>query len=125
MTKLYQILIWLSSVGVLTCFVKMYVLMFLVMSVIIVLSSKFIGKSLSKAVVITDIAVLVSAFFTLKSSLGLILPLGYSVFAFSAISLIINQYRDYKNYTALEILCYLFQRYLQARLIEPMILLDN
>ena len=62
MTKLYQILIWLSSVGVLTCFVKMYVLMFLVMSVIIVLSSKFIGKSLSKAVVITDIAVLVSAF---------------------------------------------------------------
>ena len=104
MTKLYQILIWLSSVGVLTCFVKMYVLMFLVMSVIIVLSSKFIGKSLSKAVVITDIAVLVSAFFTLKSSLGLILPLGYSVFAFSAISLIINQYRDYKNYTALEIL---------------------
>lgn len=101
MTKLYQILIWLSSVGVLTCFVKMYVLMFLVMSVIIVLSSKFIGKSLSKAVVITDIAVLVSAFFTLKSSLGLILPLGYSVFVFSAISLIINQYRDYKNYTAL------------------------
>ena len=58
--------------------------------------------------VITDIAVLVSAFFTLKSPLGLILPLGYSVFAFSAISLIINQYRDYKNYTALEILCYLF-----------------
>ena len=36
--------------------------------------------------VITDIAVLVSAFFTLKISLVLILPLGYSVFVFSAIS---------------------------------------
>ena len=118
MTKLYQILIWLSSVGVLTCFVKMYVLMFLVMSVIIVLSSKFIGKSLSKAVVITDIAVLVSAFFTLKSSLGLILPLGYSVFVFSAISLIIQLWKFSVTYSS-------FQRYLQARLIEPMILLDN
>ena len=63
MTKLYQILIWLSSVGVLTCFVKMYVLMFLVMSVIIVLSSKFIGKSLRNAVGMSDLVVLGSAFF--------------------------------------------------------------
>lgn len=97
------------------------------MSVIIVLSSNFIGKSLSKAVVITDIAVLVSAFFTLKSPLGLILPLGYSVFAFSAISLIINQYRDYKiiRLWKFSVTYSSFQRYLQARLIEPMILLDN
>ena len=71
MTKLYQILIWLSSVGVLTCFVKMYVLMFLVMSVIIVLSSNFIGKSLSKAVVITDIAVLVEESVGIDPSFGL------------------------------------------------------
>ena len=34
--------------------------------------------------------------------------LSWSVFAFSAISLIVNQYRDYKDYTLLEILCYLF-----------------
>ena len=71
MTKLYQILIWLSSVGVLTCFVKMYVLMFLVMSVIIVLSSNFIGKSLSKAVVITDIAVYVEESVGIDPSFGL------------------------------------------------------
>lgn len=108
MTKLYQIVIWLASVAVLTCFVKMYVLMFLVMSVIIAMSSKILGKNKSKDIIVTDILILVSAFFALKSSRDLILPLGYSVFAFSAISLIVNQYRDYKDYTVLEILCYLF-----------------
>ena len=108
MIKLYQTVIWLASVAVLTCFVKMYVLMFLVMSVIIALSSKLLGMNKSKVIIATDVLILVSAFFTLKSSQGLILPLGYSVFAFSAISFIANQYRDYKDYTVLEILCYLF-----------------
>ena len=108
MTKLYQTVIWLASVAVLTCFIKMYVLMFLVMSVIIAMSSKLLGKNKSKNIIVTDILILVSAFFALKSSHSLILPLGYSVFAFSAISLVANQYRDYKDYTVLEILCYLF-----------------
>lgn len=108
MIKLYQTVIWLASVAVLTCFVKMYVLMFLVMSVIIVLSSKLLGKNKSKNIIVTDILILVSVFFTLKGSQILMLPLGYSVFAFSAISLIVNQYKDYKEYTVLEILCYLF-----------------
>lgn len=108
MIKLYQTVIWLASVAVLTCFVKMYVLMFLVMSVIIALSSKLIGMNKSKVIIAADVLILVFAFFTLKSSQGLILPLGYSVFAFSAISFIANQYRDYKDYTVLEILCYLF-----------------
>lgn len=108
MIKLYQTVIWLASVAVLTCFVKMYVLMFLVMSVIIVLSSKLLGKNKSKNIIVTDILILVSAFFTLKGSQVLMLPLGYSVFAFSAISLIVNQYKNYKEYTVLEILCYLF-----------------
>lgn len=108
MIKLYQTVIWLASVAVLTCFVKMYVLMFLVMSVIIVLSSKLLGKNKSKNIIVTDILILVSAFFTLKGSQVLMLPLGYSVYAFSAISLIVNQYKDYKEYTVLEILCYLF-----------------
>lgn len=108
MIKLYQTVIWLASVAVLTCFVKMYVLMFLVMSVIIALSSKLLGKNKSKNIIVTDILILVSAFFTLKGSQVLMLPLGYSVFAFSAISLIVNQYKDYKEYTVLEILCYLF-----------------
>lgn len=108
MIKLYQTVIWLASVAVLTCFVKMYVLMFLVMSFIIAISSKLIGMNKSKVIIAADVLILVSAFFTLKSSQGLILPLGYSVFAFSAISFIANQYRDYKDYTVLEILCYLF-----------------
>lgn len=108
MTKLYQTVIWLASVAVLTCFIKMYVLMFLVMSVIIAMSSKLLGKNKSKNIIISDILILVSSFFALKGSKDLILPLGYSVFAFSAISLIVNQYRDYKDYTLLEILCYLF-----------------
>lgn len=108
MIKLYQTILWLASVGILTCFVKMYVLMFLVISVIIAISSKLIGKNKSKIIIATDVLILVSAFFTLKSSQGLIFPLGYSVFAFSAISLIANQYRNYKDYTVLEILCYLF-----------------
>ena len=108
MTKLYQTVIWLASVAVLTCFIKMYVLIFLVMSVIIAMSSKLLGKNKSKNIIISDILILVSSFFALKSSHSLILPLGYSVFAFSAISLVANQYRDYKDYTVLEILCYLF-----------------
>ena len=108
MTKLYQTVIWLASVAVLTCFIKMYVLMFLVMSVIIAMSSKLLGKNKSKNIIISDILILVSSFFALKGSKDLILPLGFSVFAFSAISLIVNQYRDYKDYTLLEILCYLF-----------------
>lgn len=108
MIKLYQTVIWWASVAVLTCFVKMYVLMFLVMSFIIAISSKLIGMNKSKVIIAADVLILVSAFFTLKSSQGLILPLGYSVFAFSAISFIANQYRDYKDYTVLEILCYLF-----------------
>jgi alginate O-acetyltransferase complex protein AlgI len=78
------------------------------MSVIIVLSSKLLGKNKSKNIIVTDILILVSAFFTLKGSQVLMLPLGYSVFAFSAISLIVNQYKNYKEYTVLEILCYLF-----------------
>ena len=107
MIKLYQTVIWLASVAVLTYFIKMYVLMFLVMSVIIAMSSKLLEKNKSKNIIVTDILILVSAFFALKSSRSLILPLGYSVFAFSAISLVANQYRDYKDYTVLEILCYL------------------
>ena len=102
MTKLYQTVIWLASVAVLTCFIKMYVLMFLVMSVIIAMSSKLLGKNKSKNIIISDILILVSSFFALKGSKDLILPLGFSVFAFSAISLIVNQYRDYKDYTLLE-----------------------
>lgn len=108
MTKLYQTLIWLASVGILTCFVKMYVLMFLVMSAIIAISSKLLGKNKRKSIIVTDVLILVSVFFALKCSIGLLLPLGYSVFAFSAISFIVNQYREYKDYTVLEILCYLF-----------------
>ena len=108
MTKLYQAIIWLASVGVLTYFVKMYVLIFLVISVIIVISSKLLGKGKGKGIIVADILILVSVFLAMKSSMSLILPLGYSVFAFSAISLIVNQYRDYKDYKVLEILCYLF-----------------
>lgn len=108
MTKLYQAIIWLASVGVLTYFVKMYVLIFLVISVIIVISSKLLGKGKGKNIIVADILILVSVFLAMKSSMSLILPLGYSVFAFSAISLIVNQYRDYKDYKVLEILCYLF-----------------
>ena len=108
MTKLYQAIIWLASVGVLTYFVKMYVLIFLVISVIIVISSKLLGKGKGKNIIVADILILVSVFLAMKSSMSLILPLGYSVFAFSAISLIVNQYRDYKDYNVLEILCYLF-----------------
>jgi alginate O-acetyltransferase complex protein AlgI len=108
MTKLYQTVIWLASVGVLTYFVKMYVLIFLVISVIIVISSKLLGKGKGKNIIVADILILVSVFLAMKSSMSLILPLGYSVFAFSAISLIVNQYRDYKDYKVLEILCYLF-----------------
>lgn len=108
MTKLYQVIIWLASVGVLTYFVKMYVLIFLVISVIIVISSKLLGKGKGKGIIVADILILVSVFLAMKSSMSLILPLGYSVFAFSAISLIVNQYRDYKDYKVLEILCYLF-----------------
>lgn len=108
MTKLYQAIIWLASVGVLTYFVKMYVLIFLVISIIIVISSKLLGKGKGKSIIVADILILVSVFLAMKSSTSLILPLGYSVFAFSAISLIVNQYRDYKDYKVLEILCYLF-----------------
>ena len=63
MTKLYQTVIWLASVAVLTCFIKMYVLMFLVMSVIIAMSSKLLEKNNSKNIIVTDILILVSAFF--------------------------------------------------------------
>ena len=108
MTKLYQTLIWLASLGVLTCFVKIYVLIFLVLSVLIVISSKLLGKGKRKRIIVIDIIIIASVFFALKSTPGFILPLGYSVFAFSAISLIVNQYKSYKDYTAIEIFCYLF-----------------
>lgn len=106
--NLYQTSILIASIVVLTCFVKIYILMFIVMSVMIVLSSLLLGKYHDKRIIAVNVVVLLSAFIFLKNITGYALPIGYSVFAFSAISLLVDQYKSYKKYSLLEVLCFLY-----------------
>lgn len=108
MKILFQTLTLIVSVLVLFFFIRMYALVFILISVIVALSSKVLSKSKNKLVVIINIVMLATIFLTLKNANGIYFPLGYSVFAFSAISLIIDQYRKPHDYTTLEILCYMF-----------------
>lgn len=106
--KLYQTSILIASIVVLAYFVKIYILMFVVISAIVAFSSCLLNKHHSKGIVAVNIAILLFAFLILKNAQGYALPVGYSVFAFSAISLLVDQYRMHRCYSLLEILCFLF-----------------
>ena len=106
--KLYQTTILIASIVVLACFVRIYILMFIVMSAIVAFSSSLLNKHHSKGIVAVNVVILLLAFLLLKNAEGYALPVGYSVFAFSTISLLVDQYKSHRCYSLLETLCFLF-----------------
>jgi len=107
--KKYQLTVLLSSITVWVYMVHSYIIMFLLLSVVTLLIDKCLLKNHSSLAVFLNTCLYLTGFFLLKNVKieGLILPVGYSVFAFSAISYIIDQKKDYKNYSILDLLNYL------------------
>jgi alginate O-acetyltransferase complex protein AlgI len=62
----------------------------------------------NKNYVIAPVTVLVGCFALLHSSInGILFPVGYSIFAFSSVSLLVDQYRNPCNYSYSQIISYL------------------
>ncbi len=105
--KKYFLLI--VSLGCYTYFVKEYILLFLLQASLLILFSKQIEKG-NKAKLHACLSILtyILGFVILKYSNSYSLPLGYSVFAFTSISYIVDLYKNHFRHAIIDILCYLF-----------------
>ena len=108
MTK-YQLIVLISNLVVWTCMVHMYVIMFIFLAFAVILIERFLLIKESTLAITLNTTLFMSGFFLLKNVewRGIILPVGYSVFAFSAISYMIDQKREREDYSLLETLNYL------------------
>lgn len=86
-------------------FVKEYVVLMMLLALCLCMLNR-IQKNWS---LVLGIAILISVFCLLKSAvIDWKLPLGYSVFAFSAISMLVDSKKEQKEYGILDQLCFLF-----------------
>lgn len=70
--------------------------------------TSYLERNTTKTAVAIPIIVIIAVFFFLRSDVGgLGFPLGYSVLAFTSISILIDQYRNPVHYRFADILCYL------------------
>lgn len=77
-------------------------------AVMVVICASYLGHNHTKTAVAIPVSVIVAGFFFLKSDVGgLGFPLGYSVLAFTSISILIDQYRNPAHYRYADILSYL------------------
>lgn len=108
--RFHQFLILSTSLIVWFWAVKLYALLFLLLATLTLILGYCLERQRRKVYVATEVLVLLMTFVLLKSYAfeGWTLPLGYSMFAFSAISFTIDQYQAPKHYSPLEIFCYLF-----------------
>lgn len=109
MRKLYKYVILLSSLAIYAWFVGWYVFVLLFLA-IIVIAGCHLPKKLNLWL---PILCLIGGFVAMKyfySSATIKLPIGYSVFAFSCISFLVDYSRkvDKNKENVLDILCYLF-----------------
>lgn len=85
-----------------------YVMLFLGLTVLISLFHLIISKNPSKIYIALPIALLIGCFGLLRSHLdGWVLPVGFSVFSFSAISLLVDTYIERKRSSLISVANYL------------------
>lgn len=89
--------------------VHIYVIMFLLLAIAMILIERLLLDKIPMLATILNAVIFIYGFLLLKNVewKGLVLPVGYSVFAFSAISYMIDQKKERKNYSLLETLNYL------------------
>lgn len=108
MMNYYKLFILLASIAVWYFFIKWYILLFILLSAPIILYGNIV-KFRKAVVMIGYIIAVISVFLLLKlEAKGFILPVGYSVFAFSAISFIADKLQSKESVATLDTLCYLF-----------------
>ncbi|QIU97126.1 MBOAT family O-acyltransferase [Bacteroides faecium] len=105
-----KVILILTSLYVYYQFIGVYILLLLILSTIIIISSKFIVNENKKIFVIIPILFIIFTFAILKYTgfSNWKLPVGFSVYAFSSISFIVDQYKNHIKYKWLDILCFLY-----------------
>lgn len=78
-----------------------------ILSIVIALSGLLIGRHPSKWLLITTIILIILAFILLKSVFRCKFPIGFSVISFTGISYLVDQYREFKRYSVIDVLSYL------------------
>ncbi len=84
------------------------ILLILSIAVMVGICASYLERNTTKTAVAIPIIVIIAGFFFLRSNIGgLGFPLGYSVLAFTSISILIDQYRNPAHYRYADILSYL------------------
>ena len=96
------------SIACYTYFTQWDIVYFLIMSIIIIITSCTSNESMKKALDFVAVLSLVAGFILFKYTRANGMLLGYSVFAFSGISFVLDQYKKGKKYDMTDILLYLF-----------------
>ena len=106
----HQLTVLISSLAVWTYIVHMYVLLFILLAIVMILMERFLFVKKPILAITLNTMLFVSGFFLLKNAFWneIVLPVGYSVFAFSAIAYMIDQKRECKYYSLIEKLNFLF-----------------
>ncbi len=102
---------WLILGFSLLCYcalVQLQILLFLLLAGVIVLTEKTSKPHLRKIFSRIAILLIVMGFVAFKTFSSAQMLIGYSVFAFSGISFVVDQYKDRKVYSTVDILAYLF-----------------
>lgn len=102
---------WLMLGVSLLCYfmaARFQILLFLFLAGIIVIADKTSKQQVRKISFLIAILLLVMGFVVFKVNTSMPMLVGYSVFAFSGISFIIDQYKDKKKYGIVDTLVYLF-----------------
>lgn len=92
----YFVMVWLN------------IILFVLLAIAIVLVDKIRKSELRKIFSAFVILLIVIGFVVFKVFSSIQMLVGYSVFAFSGISFIVDQYKDKKEYSITDILVYLF-----------------
>lgn len=84
------------------------ILLLFCIAVMVGICASYLERNNTKTAVAIPVSVIVAGFFFLRSDIGnLGFPLGYSVLAFTSISILIDQYRNPAHYQFADILSYL------------------
>lgn len=84
------------------------ILLFFSIALMVGICTSYLERNTTKTAVAIPIIVIIAGFFFLRSDIGgLGFPLGYSVLAFTSISILIDQYRNPVHYRYADILSYL------------------
>lgn len=107
--KSYQSLILVALSLYIYWFVAEWnILIILGIIAVVLCANAMMQKTQSRLWVAIPVATIIAAFFILRENfIGIALPLGFSVLSFSAISLLVDQYKNPQNYRIVDIANYL------------------